>query len=481
MRPSSLPRILQHNEPITIPHPSPAFRPFAQRLSALRSTLKKMRRRRAAPELPEYRMTNDIDVISDEDGLAVLGAPGDVDAFLTSFGFESTELELHRLGPSYKASAGVLNAGAGIMANSGRWMKLTSESFAASKALPLVKNAATGNFHATLRASGGQFAKNMQFVAGPTALLNPAVLAGASAIMAQMAMQEAIEEVGEYLAVIDEKVDDILRAQKDSVLADMIGVDLMVEEAMTVRDEVGRVSEVTWSKIQTSGLTIATTEAYALRQINGQAEKVEKASVSELAATAKVAETTVREWLAVLARCVQLQDALSVLELDRVLDSSPGDLDRHRLGLRAARAKRLALIHRTTEELLDRMNTTIRRANTKVLLSPRPARAAVNSSNLVVGRVLDFQTALEIEDGHDSAEAKRWRAAAGEMRDKVVKTGADSAGAAFQFGGDTAGRVRSGAGRLSNGARAFREAVRHEGTRPADEASGEQATEEKTQ
>lgn len=240
-------------------------------------------------------MTNEIEVISDGDGLAVLGAPGDIDAFLTSFGFDSRELELHRLGPSYKASAGVLNAGAGVMANSGRWMKLTSESFAATEALPLVKNAATGNFHATLRASSGQFAKNLQFVAGPTALLNPAVLAGASAVMSQMAMQEAIEEIGEYLAVIDEKVDDILRAQKDSVFADMIGVDLMIKEAMTVREEVGRVSEVTWSKIQNSALTLATTEAYALRQIDAQAEKVEKASVADLATKAKAAESTVRE------------------------------------------------------------------------------------------------------------------------------------------------------------------------------------------
>lgn len=407
-------------------------------------------------------MTNEIEVISDGDGLAVLGAPGDVDAFLTSFGFEAVELDLDRLGPSYKSAAGLLNAGAATMANSGRWMKLTEESFAASKALPLVKNAATGNLHATLRASGGQFAKNLQFVATPAALTNPAVLAGAAAVMQQMALQEAIEEIGEYLAVIDEKIDDILRAQKDAVLADMIGVDLVIEEAMTIRGEVGRVSDVTWSKVQATALTIARTEAYALRQIDAQAEKVESASVADLAVAAKSAESTVREWLAVLAHCVQLQDSLAVLELDRVLDSEPEDLDHHRLGLRTARENRLALIHRATEQLLERMNTTIRRANAKVLLSPRPARAAVSSSNLVVGRVLEFQTALEIEDGHDSTEAKRWRTAVGEVRDKVVKTGVDSADAAKQFGGETAGRVRSGASRLSNGARAFRDAVRQD-------------------
>src|SRR5690606_23240506 len=112
------------------------------------------------------------------------------------------------------------------------------------------------------------------------------------------------------------------------------------------------------------------------------------------------------------------------------------------------------------------------------LLSPRPARAAVNSSNLVVGRVLDFQTALEIEDGHDSTDAKRWRTAAGEVRDKVVRTGVDGAGAAIQFGGDTAGRVRSGAGRFSEGARAFREAVRREDPEASDESATAQPVDE---
>lgn len=405
-------------------------------------------------------MTDEIEVMSDGDGLAVLGAPKDVDAFLTAYGLEAAELDLSRLGPKYKVAAGVAHASAAAMANSGRWMKLTEESFAATKLLPLVRNATTGNLHATLRASGGHFSKNLQFSGGAAALVSPAALAGVAAIMSQMAMQEAIDEIGEYLAVIDEKVDDVLRAQKDSVLADMIGVDLVIEEAMTIREEVGHVSDVTWSKVQSTALTIASTQAYALRRIDALAEKVDTANVGEIAAAAKTAEPKVREWLAVIARCVQLQDALGVLELDRVLDSEPEQLDQHRLGLRSARDNRLATIHHATELLLERMNTAIRRANAKVLLSPRPARAAVASSNVVVERVLEFQTVLEIEDGHDSTGAKRWRTAVGEVRDKVIETGAGGASAARQFGDDTAGRVRSSAGRLSTGVRAFREAVR---------------------
>ncbi len=75
-----------------------------------------------------------------------------------------------------------------------------------------------------------------------------------------------------------------LRSQKDAVLADMIGVEMMLDEAMVVRAEVGRVSEVTWSKIQGSAATVARTQAYALRQLQSLADKLEReAKIGELA------------------------------------------------------------------------------------------------------------------------------------------------------------------------------------------------------
>src|SRR5690606_4142653 len=176
---------------------------------------------------------------------------------------------------------------------------------------------------------------------GPGALTSPAVLAGAAGIMAQLAMQQAMTEILDHLAVIEEKIDDVLRAQKDSALSEMIGVDLLIDEAMTVRETVGAVSEVTWSKVQGTALTIARTEAYALRRLDALAEKLERTpAIADLAKVARAAEPEVREWLAVLAHCVRLQDALAVLELDRVLGSAPDELDQHRLGLRTARGKR---------------------------------------------------------------------------------------------------------------------------------------------
>jgi hypothetical protein len=278
------------------------------------------------------------------------------------------------------------------------------------------------------------------------------MLAGVAGIMAQVAMQQTMDEIVDYLATINAKIDDVLRAQKDAVLADMMGVDFVIEEAMTVREHVGRVSEVTWSKVQATSLTIARTQAYALRQVAALAEKVQHdAKVGDLADASKDAESTVRAWLAVLARCFQLQDAIAILELDRVLDASPQELDQHRLALKAARQNRLDLISRSTGHLMARVDAAAGMANTKVVLHPMASRAVVDSSNQVATSVVDFHGRLGIESGGRSVEAKAWMAAATEFRDKVLETGAEGVDVSRRLGNETLGRARSVTGKLSSG------------------------------
>jgi hypothetical protein len=270
--------------------------------------------------------------------------------------------------------------------------------------------------------------------------------------MAQLAMQQAMDEITDYLATIDEKVDDVLRAQKDAVLADMIGAGLVIEEAMTIREQVDRVSEVTWSKVQATPVTIARTQAYALRQIDALAEKTErKAKIGDLAETAKEAVSKVQEWLAVLARCFQLQDAIAVLELDRVLDASPEELDQHRLGLKAARQDRLELIARSTERLMARMDEAAGMANEKVLFHPTASPAVVHSRNHIAIGVHDFHERLGIESGRQPSEAKRWVDAAVEARDDALETGARGVDVAGRLGKETLDQARSMTGKLSGG------------------------------
>ena len=260
---------------------------------------------------------DEIQLINDGDGLAVIGDRSAVDRFLSSEGLESKDLGLLRLGPTLGKAAGVAEMGSQIAANSGRWVKLTEESAQAIKKYGLMKSSQTGLSMGVVQARGpgGGIKAIVQFSSGNASkLAHPALLAGAAGIMAQAAMQQTMDEITDYLAAIDEKVDDILRAQKDAVPADMLGVDFGIEEALTVREKASRVSEVTWSKVQTTSGTIGRTQAYALRQLETLAEKLEgKAAVGDLTQATKEADEKVQEWLAALARCFQLQDALNIL------------------------------------------------------------------------------------------------------------------------------------------------------------------------
>lgn len=368
-------------------------------------------------------MGNEIELVSDDDGLAIIGSSSDLDRFLRHSDLDkvpSREMDLRKLWAVSDTAGTGLQIGADIAANSGRWVKLTPESAAAVREYGLMATKTPGVSYAMI-GQPGDIKQWLQIASAPSALLSgPFVLSALSTMMQQRAMQQQMDEIVDYLELINEKVDDILRGQKDAVLADMIGVDLIVEEALTVRDEVGRVSGVTWSKVQATSQTIARTQAYALRELDVIAEKLQrKADLGEIARATKDAEPKVREWLAVLARTFQLQDGVSVLELDRVLASSPEDLEAHRLGLVKARQNRLERIGRSTAALLTQMDATVRKANAKVLLNPFDSPAAVKSSNRVAAEIQQLRGRLGIEAGHDATDAKRWGQAAGEMFERV--------------------------------------------------------------
>ena len=330
----------------------------------------------------------------------------------------------------------MVQAGAEIASNSGRWVKLTKESAAAVQKYGLTPTKTPGVSHAMV-GKPGNIKQWIQIAKAPGKLgANPAMLAGAAGIMTQLAMQQTMDEITDYLATIDEKLDAVMRAQTNQVLARLDGVELAVREATAIRDTVGRVSEVTWSKVDSSSSAIFETQGYALRQLKDLADEIEgKRKVGDLAKVAERAEAEVDKWMVVLARCFQLSDEAAILELDRVLDSAPDELDRHRLGLKAARAERLALISGATERLLDRVNAAASIANSKVLLNPTRSPAIVASRNEVVGDVRALHEVLGIESVTEATEHRRWRDAAGERWDRAVELGGDGVDVAKRAGG----------------------------------------------
>lgn len=390
----------------------------------------------STPELPEPG--NALQLISDGDGLTVIGKPAEIERFLTSIAVDrsATKDLSRRLRPMLSSAASLTHKASQVAAESGRWVKLTAESAEKVHRLGLTPTTTPGVSHAMI-GDRGSIESWIQIVTGPTSMAtNPALLAGAAGVMAQLAMKQMMDEITDYLVAIDEKVDDILRAHKDAVFADMIGASQMIDEAMTIREEVGRVGEVTWSKVQSTALVLSRTQAYALRQLDALAEKLErKSEMGELSSVAKDAEAKVQEWLAVLAQCVRLQDGVAILELDRVLDASPEELNDHRMGLRIAREKRLELIARSTDQLIDRMNAAAERANAGVLVHPIASPSIVRSTTVVTSGVAEFHGRLGLTRDAEALEARRWTDAAADAWDTAKKVGSD--------GLETAGRVGS--------------------------------------
>ena len=393
-------------------------------------------------------MNEELELLSDGDGLAVLGSPSVVERFIASTGLaDAGEFDV---AAALSRGSSLAMAGSAVAAASGRWVMLTAESAEKVKQYGLTE-AGKGVSHAMV-SDGGKIKSWIQVVNSPTALLsNPAVLASMSALMSQQAMQKQMDEIKDYLAEIDQKLDAVLRSQMNQVLARLDGVGLAVREAMSIREEVGRVSDVTWSKVQSSAQTIHETQGFALRQLSDFVDKLEgKHKINELVDLTRSAETEVQKWLAVLARCFELHDAVALLELDRVLDAAPDDIARHRLGLRSARRDRLQLLEEITEHLLDRMSAAVGLANSKVLFNPMESPAVVRSSNTVAAEVHGFHGLVGIESAHESAESRRWSEAAADGLDKVRSTGGQGIDSAMRIGGGARDQGIDGAKRLGS-------------------------------
>ena len=396
---------------------------------------------------------DEIQLVADEHGLAVFGAPSAVEQFLAAEGLAtagpaSTRLGVDRLRGLLGTGSAAAQAGSEIAANSGRWVKLSEESAKAMKKYGLRESSKSGLSTGVLKGDKGQVKGFVEFVRGPgAALTNPTMLAGAAGVMAQLAMQQTMDEITDYLQRIDAKLDDVLRAQKDSVVSRLTGAGMAIDEAMTVSRARGKVDEVTWSKVQNLTTSIAEVQGYALAQLDGLAGKLGAADkVSDVASAAAAAAASTQEWLAVLARTFQLQEGLDVLELDRVLDASPDEVDDHRRGLEQARRKRLTDIGAATERLLMRIIGAAGTANEKVLLHPKASPRAVRASERVGGTIFEFHGLLGLESDREALEPRLWSSAAGEVRDRALETGSEGIGAVRRGGGVALVRARDRAG-----------------------------------
>lgn len=373
----------------------------------------------------------DIELVKDEDGWAVLGEPGAVKALLAEHDLESREFPLGRLSQKLGAVSGSADVLSHMSQMSGRWVKLSEKSAQALKEGTLMAGSEPGLKRAVLT-QNGRTRSILEIVTAPGSILgNPALLGGAAGLLAQLAVQQAMDDITDYLDAIDRKCDAILRAQKDSVLADMIGVGLVVDEVKTVRDRLGRVSEIDWSKIQAAPQVLASTQAYALNQLTHSAESLEGVTrVDEISDRMRQIQTEVRDWLVVLARTLQLHGAIAILEIERALDSSEIDVIERREALGEARRNRISQISACTDRLAEQVSAAADIANRKVLFNPIDQRRVVESAQQIVADLRQFAEQAGLDRTAETVEGRRWREAVSDTRDRLLSAGESGVGSA---------------------------------------------------
>ena len=353
-------------------------------------------------------MTDEIQLISDGEGLAVFGREAAVERFLRASGLwtASRDLDLRRLRATVVVGSEVVNEATKFASHAGRWVKLTEESAKLVQEHGLMESKTPGVDHLMVGTPGN--VRNWLQTENGQVFSNPQLLAGVSGVMAQVAAQQNVAEIREYLARIDEKVDDVLRKVDETVLKDMVGARLQIRRASTMRDREGRVSDDSWSEVQNASGKVADVQGYALLQLKGIAEKLEgKTRISGLASAAEEVKPEVAKWLAVLAECFQLQEAFDILAVDRVLGAPAEELNARRRGLAADRQDRLDLIAQCTEELLARMDEAVGVANAKLFWNRAKAPTVIESSTQVAVGVHEFHTLLGIDADQRSWEQRR--------------------------------------------------------------------------
>ncbi len=325
-----------------------------------------------------------------------------------------------RLSSIAKTGADAANAVSGIIEQSGMYLKLTPESAKRLKdAGGLMKTKEHGISYAMLGETGKKSLKWLQVEDGPGSLLtNPAVLSGLGGLMSQLAQQSEAQELRALLVRIDEKLDDVRRAQRDAVLAKMRSAAAAIDEAMTIR-ALGGDPKTLWDKVSGSSETILNVQEEALLALRALADKAEdKSKTGELKRVLKEIEREVGVQLAILARCFELQDEFRVVELDHVLATAPENLEGHRRGVAAARQRRREVVLEGTRHLMTRIDAAGGIANENILLHARAARSVIDSLNATSAIVDDFHAPLGIESARSSLDVVPWREALGNPRQR---------------------------------------------------------------
>ncbi|MEM5986581.1 hypothetical protein CYJ44_010470 [Corynebacterium hesseae] len=188
----------------------------------------------------------------------------------------------------------------------------------------------------------GSLLKHLQFE--KAGLLTPAAPMVLASMMQQAAIEEQMEQMQAFLEHIDAKLDEVLRFQKDSLAGEIDGVAEMLAEAALVLEDTAEVTDTQWATIAHLNADLAKLQGQVLRHLRAVAEKMARSKTSP----GKVRETFQKTnndagfWFYELARTVQLQNQMYVLQLSRA-NAVEGDMAKdYTAAIARARQRRAA-------------------------------------------------------------------------------------------------------------------------------------------
>ena len=359
---------------------------------------------------------DEVVVITSEEGALLLGPEAELTQLNSSDTLSPVSPELLRR--VSKALTGIEK----YQEQSGRWLKLDAES---AKYLQLhgikTRDIRAGvirvkdlPYDLTSR-SGGSLLKHLKFE--QTGLLTPAAPIALASMMQQASVERQMEQMQDYLERIDAKLDAVLRFQKDSLAGEIDGIAEVLKEGLLVMERTEGVTDTQWATVQQLHGELFKLQGRVLRHLSAIAEKMaqSKTSPGKVKETFQDTNTDARFWLHELARTVQLQNQMYVLQLKRVDAVEGENAEGYTAAVAISREKRAS---RLVESLSAIANTSHELGDFPLLRkaidwnSPR----AVQEINHLFSQLRDFSKAADLDvEGAEDLEPVRHVAAAREL------------------------------------------------------------------
>ncbi|AOZ73262.1 hypothetical protein BK816_08170 [Boudabousia tangfeifanii] len=351
--------------------------------------------------------SKELQMFEDEHGVVLLGEPTQLETWLNREGIDSREFHLKPNNSAGKVAK--VSQLAGKTAElSGRWVKKTKES------TELVKKLGRTQKVGSMADASQKVSKLDRLKRG---VASPSLLTGVGGVMAQIAREQAIKEISDYLKQMDSKLEDLLQDQKDQAVSNLLGVAQTIKETEAIAFQTGQLSETTWSKLSQAPQNLATARAYALVKLDGLTRKLETAK--NAGAQANAAEKLQKEinvWLAVVAQSLVLHDRISVLEIQRAMGENPKELADYQSAMEVARRLRLTEIEEVLNSLNGRLAAAARVTSTQKLLHPKAVGRTLPALAASTSMVNTFAHHVELElNQAEIKDAPGWFQAASEV------------------------------------------------------------------